>query len=95
MKVRYSASASADVGEILSYLEVRNPRAASSVAAAIEATVTRIVQFPQSAQLTDAPGIRAVPAGRYPYLIFYATDGDEILIIRILHAARLRPWENE
>jgi plasmid stabilization system protein ParE len=95
MKVRYSASASADLDEILVYLEERDPRAAASVAAAVEVTITRIGQFPESAQTTDAPGIRATPAGRYPYLIFYLIEDDEVLIVRILHGARLRPWEEE
>ena len=93
MRVRYSATASADLTGIVSYLEERNPRAAAAVGRTIETTMDRIAAFPDSAQTTDAPGIRAAPAGRYPYLIFYLVENGEMLIVRILHGARLRPWQ--
>jgi toxin ParE1/3/4 len=93
MRVRFSATASADLGDILSFLLERNPRAAASVGAAIEATVARIGDFPESAQATDEPAVRMAPAGRYPYLIFYIVENNEVLILRVLHGARRRPWE--
>jgi plasmid stabilization system protein ParE len=95
MKVRYSATASADLGDILSYLIERNPRAAATVGQAIETTVARVAMFPESAEATDEPGVRMAPAGRYPYLIFYAVGRDEIQIVRVLHGARLRPGETK
>ena len=93
MKVRYTASAEADLELILTYLIERNPRAATSVGAAVEKTVARIASFPESAQVTDEPAIRIAPAGRFPYLIFYTVVADEVQIVRVLHGARLRPWE--
>jgi plasmid stabilization system protein ParE len=93
MKVRYTATAAADLDDILSYLAGRNPKAAADVLASIEATVSRIAKFPNSAQATDEPGVRMPPAGRFPYLVFYTLTEDEVWIIRVLHGARLRPWE--
>ena len=93
MRVRYTDTAKADLEDISAYLVERNPRAAAGVGGAVEATVGRIAMFPESAQATDEPGIRMAPAGRFPYLIFYAVVGDEVQIIRVLHGARLRPWE--
>jgi plasmid stabilization system protein ParE len=40
MKVRYTATAAADVGDILSYLLERNSAAAAAVGEAIESTAT-------------------------------------------------------
>jgi plasmid stabilization system protein ParE len=93
MKVRYTDTASADLEDILSYLIERNPRAAATVGKAVETAVARIATFPESAQATDEPTVRMAPAGRFPYLIFYAITEAEVQIIRVLHGARLRPWE--
>ncbi len=93
MKVRYTDTAKADLADISAYLIERNPRASASVGNAVEATVARIALFPESAQATDEPGIRMAPAARFPYLIFYAVIDDDVQIIRVLHGARLRPWE--
>lgn len=93
MKVRYTEAAAADLGDILSYLIERNSRVAAAVGQAIDTTVARIAAFPHSAQATDEPGVRMAPAGRFPYVIFYTIGENEIRIIRVLHGARLRPWE--
>lgn len=93
MKVRYTETAAADLDELLRYLIDRNPSAAGDVGAAIEAAVARIAAYPLSAQATDQAGVRMAPAGRFPYLIFYETGDDEVRILRILHGARLRPWD--
>ena len=93
MRIRYTETASADLGDILSYLIERNPAAAATVGKAIEVTLARIAAFPASAQATDEPTVRMAPAGRFPYLIFYIVAENEVRIIRVLHGARLRPWE--
>ena len=95
MKVRYTDTATADLEDILNYLIERNPRAAANVGQAVETTIARIATFPESAQATDESAIRMAPAGRFPYLIFYAVTEDEVQIIRVLHGARLRPWETK
>jgi toxin ParE1/3/4 len=93
MRTVYTRSAIADIDHISSYIAERNPRATVVVIDAIEATVARIGLFPLSAPATDEPGVRMAPAGRYPYVIFYNVTGDEVRILRIIHAARMRPWE--
>ena len=93
MRVRYTETATADLGDLLSYLIERNPRAAATVGKAIEATVARIATFPESAQATDEPTVRMAPAGRFPYLVFYTVADNEVQIVRVLHGARRRPWE--
>jgi toxin ParE1/3/4 len=55
----------------------------------IEAAITRIGQWPESArQVAQRPGIRVVPLIRYPYRIFYRISDDKIEILHIHHAAR-------
>lgn len=76
MKVRYTETALADLGELLSFLIERNPRAAETVGNAIEVAVERIAAFPKSAPPTDEPGVRMAPVGRFPYLIFLYRRGE-------------------
>lgn len=61
MRIRYTETALADLGDLLSYLIERNPRAAAAVGKAIETTVARIAMFPASAQATDEPDVRWRP----------------------------------
>jgi len=93
MRVVYTQSATADIDHIAAYISERSPRGAIAVLDAIETTVARLGTFPLSASATDEPGVRMAPAGRYPYLILYAVTDDEVRILRVMHAARLRPWE--
>ena len=38
--------------------------------------------------------VRMLPVRRYPqYLIFYAIEEDEVVILNVRRGARLRPWE--
>jgi plasmid stabilization system protein ParE len=93
MKLRYTETALADLGDLLSYLIERNPRAAATVGKAIEVTAARIAAFPQSAPATDEPSVRMAPAGRFPYFDLYDVADNEVRIIRVLHGARRRPWD--
>ena len=91
MRVRYTAEAIADVEDILLYIAERNAAAAEIVSMAIEQVADRIGSFPYSTQATDEQGIHMVPVGRFPYLLFYMIDHNEVWIVRLRHAARLRP----
>lgn len=42
---------------------------------------------------TDEPGVRMAPLGRYPYLIFYAIERDDVVVLHVRHGARLQPGE--
>jgi plasmid stabilization system protein ParE len=60
----------------------------------VEATAARLAAHPQSRK-TDEPGARMTPIARFPYLIFYEITENALRILRVLHGARLRPWEQQ
>ena len=94
MKVRFSRLALAELDAILAYLAEVNPAAASQVEARVRRVVERIAQFPDGApEIAKRPGIRSVPLIRYPYVIHYAINRGEVVILRIVHGARRSPWE--
>jgi len=93
--VRYTRDALRDLDEIAAYLTERNPLAAAAVLDAVEKVAARLERFPYSAPQTEIAGVRATPALRYPYVIFYRVRGNDVEILYVRHAARRRPWETE
>ena len=90
MRVGYTETALAEIEQIFAYVAAHNPPAAGRVVARIEQVIARIGEFPQMGHPVDEPTVRIVPVGRFPYLIFY-TVTDEVTVIHVRHAARLRP----
>lgn len=95
MKVRFSSDALADLDQIFSYIAADNVTAAAAVVERVEQSVGRLADFPNLGHPTEYPGMRVLPLGRYPYLIFYELTADAIVIHHVRHGARRRPWEQE
>lgn len=90
MRVRYTRTALREVEEILSYLASHNPAAADAVDARIEQVIAWIGQFPRIGHEIEND-VRMLPLGRYPFLIFYNVERDEVIIHNVRHHARLLP----
>jgi toxin ParE1/3/4 len=89
MKLRYSPRALGDLAAISDYLTERSPAGAQAVAQAIRATVSLLEQFPAGGRaLRQRPDVRVMPTPRLPFLIFYTTVSDELMVLHIRHAAR-------
>jgi toxin ParE1/3/4 len=71
------------------YIDERSPRGADQVKARIQATIGLIALHPRAGKLTSKRRLRRVVAYPYPYLIFYSTSDDEVVIHGVRHAARL------
>lgn len=91
MRVRYTRRARSDLLQILAYLNERSPAGAQNVRRSIRRTVNLIGQYPHSGRAAGEQQSRVLPVGRYPYLIYWSADGDEVWIAHIRHAAR-RTW---
>ena len=91
MIVRYSRRAQNDLASILRYIEERSPRGADKVKVAIKRTVETIGQNPNLGHPTGRDGTRGSPVGRYPYLVYWTVETNEVWIVHIRHAAR-QPW---
>jgi toxin ParE1/3/4 len=89
MKLRYSPRALGDLAAISDYLTERSPAGARAVEQAIRSTVNLLEQFSSGGRaLQQRPDVRVMPTPRFPFLIFYETGRDEVLILHIRHAAR-------
>jgi toxin ParE1/3/4 len=94
MRVRYTETALRELEEIFDYIAERNPNAAASVVARIERVIGWLADFPEMGYPIEND-VRLIPVGRYPFLIFYTTDENEVVIRNVRHAARRRPGEGD
>jgi plasmid stabilization system protein ParE len=67
--------------------------AAAEVVARIEELAARLARFPQMGRPKYKPGVRMMPLRRYPFLVFYTIESNEVLILSVRHAARNGPKE--
>jgi plasmid stabilization system protein ParE len=79
MKLRFTATALAEINDIHDYISKESPVAAKAVVLRIEQVVARIAEFP------------VVPVGPFPYLTFYTVSGDTVIIRNVRHGQRRRP----
>jgi len=88
VRLRYTLPALADLEHILNYITARSPRGAARVHARIKAVAELLLLQPRIGTPTDDPSIRRITTPPYPYLIFYETTDEEIVIHAIRHGAR-------
>jgi toxin ParE1/3/4 len=94
MRVRYTPRAGSDLRSILDYIDERSPQGARNVKRAIKKTIELISDFPESGRPSGEHGVRVLPAGRYPYLIYWTIEAGEIWLVHIRDARR-RPWQGK
>jgi plasmid stabilization system protein ParE len=71
MRIRHTPRASRDLAAILLYLSKHSPQGLRNVKRAINNTERFIEQFPEGGRISKETGTRVLPAGRYPYLIYW------------------------
>ena len=95
MRIRYTATALTEINEIFSYIETDSPAAAAAVKARIEHTIALIERFPKMGRVKYRRVVRMLPVRHYhQYLVFYAIEGNEVVILNIRHGARRPPWDD-
>jgi len=82
-----------DVEQAIAHYLALSPAAALGLVDALEAGFARIRPHPEAgspryAHALDLPGLRSLPLGHYPYVVFYVVGADVIDVWRVLHAHR-------
>jgi toxin ParE1/3/4 len=95
MRVRYTVPAQSDLDEIYTYVSENNPFAAERIKRQIKIDAESLGDVPFIARESGYPGVRIRKVRRYPYLIFYSVEADEIVILHVRHGARRWPWEED
>ncbi len=91
--VRWTHSARRDYRNIIEWLSDRNPAAALRVANAIDDRLAVLETMPRIGRMGRLEGTRELVIARTPYLAIYQLEGtdDQILVVRLLHAAQRWP----
>lgn len=85
--IRFKPSADHDVESAFVWYEERGPGLGDEFLEEIGATVTRIAENSRAHQIVRGRIRRAV-VHRFPYLIFYVIDPQEIVVLACMHASR-------
>jgi toxin ParE1/3/4 len=96
MKVRYTIDALLHLAAIHSYINERNPVAASRVLAHIRAAAEQLAESPLIGHTGSATGTREWVVVGLPYLIVHELNEpeDELVVLGIYHGAQLRPGQD-
>jgi toxin ParE1/3/4 len=95
MKVRYTVDAILQIAAIHSYINERNPVAATRVIARIKNAAERLGEHPYIGHVGAAPETREWVVVGLPYVIVHQLNeiDDEVVILGVFHGAQLRPGQ--
>jgi len=91
MRLRYTPRAKLDLAEIHDYIAQENPQAARRVIFLIRQTAQNLLQNPQIGRPGRVAGTHEITVGRFPFMLTYRIEAEEIQILAIVHTARLWP----
>jgi addiction module RelE/StbE family toxin len=91
MKLRYTPRARLDLAEIHDYVAQENPQAARRVVLIIRKAAEALPPNPLVGRAGRVAGTREVPVGRFPFVLAYRVDADEVQILSVIHTARMWP----
>ena len=91
MTVRWSAGADDDLAEIIAYIAADDPSTAGRVLEKVLDTTANLARHPGLGRPGRVTGTRELVVSGLPYIVIYRESVVDILILRILHAARNWP----
>lgn len=93
MKLAWSNRATTDRLAIFIWIAEDNPQAAADVDDRIEAAAQRLKDFPNSGRPGRIEGTRELVIARTPYIAPYQIIGDTVRVLRVIHGARMWPYD--
>ncbi len=91
MRLRYTPRARLDLAEIHDYIALENPQAARRVIVIIRKAAEALPPNPLVGRLGRIAGTRELTVGRFPFMLAYRVDADEVQILSVIHTARMWP----
>ena len=91
MRLRYTPRAKLDLADIHDYIAQENPQAARQVVRVIRKAAEVLPQNPLVGSSGRIAGTRELTVGRFPFMLAYRIDADEVQILSVIHTARMWP----
>jgi len=88
VKLRFTPRALAELDAILDFVAERSPTGARRLGQRIKTLIELLPDFPHSGQQTSIERLRRLVVTPFPYVIFYRTDAEDIVIVSLRHTAR-------
>jgi len=91
MRIRWQDDAINDLIQVRRFISIDNPSAAARVADCLRSAVPELANQPAIGRPGRVPGTRERVRVDIPYIIAYRVEGNNIVILRVLHTARKWP----
>lgn len=89
MKITWRATARRQLEHQIEYVRARSPQSADRLLRRVEFRIAQLIDFPRIGTLSHR-GVRELVITKTPYIVVYQLRGDEIVILRLFHAAQSR-----
>jgi addiction module RelE/StbE family toxin len=91
VRVRYTRQALLDLAEIHDYIAAENTEAANRVVTEIEREIQQLKAHPRLGRPGRIEETREFVISRFPYVVAYRDQAEEIQILSVIHSARAWP----
>ena len=91
MRVRWLVGALAALVDAHDYIAPDNPGAAANMVRRIQQMTGYLADHPQMGRPGPKPGTRELMVAGTPYFVVYKVMETEVVIVRLIHTARLYP----
>jgi len=91
VRLRWTATAQADLEAIIDYFLAENPTIAGDIVERIDQAVRPLVDHPGIGRPGRVTGSRELVVSGLPYILPYQVSPDTIIILRVLHSAQRWP----
>ncbi len=91
MKLRWLLKAELSLGKQLKHIARDNPVAAVSQGDKVLTAVERLPRFPEPGRPGRVAGTRELVVPGTPFIVAYAVEPSQIVVIRVLHGAQKWP----
>lgn len=90
---RWTDSARRDYRNIVEWLSERSPAAATRIADTIDDRLAILATMPRMGRMGRLDGTRELVISATPYIVVYQLEGegDQVIVLRVLHAAQRWP----
>ena len=91
--IRFTPEAEADLGDIVDWITRDNGKAvATRIYSRIRAAILPLNRFPYMFRAGREAGTREMVVTGLPYVVVYRPEPDGVLVVSIIHGAKLPPW---
>jgi toxin ParE1/3/4 len=91
VRIRLTRPAVSDLEQIEAFIRQDDPAAAAGMVPRVLEAMEVLTSFPAAGRAGRVPGTREMVVAGTPYIVPYRVRGDDVEVLRVLHASRRWP----